>query len=161
MPPPPLRLRTLALPLALALLCLAASLAPVTVVLAQNSDVPDTSSTGAVIDFSSTAAAEPSDADSAPTGPAAHAPLFEFSLTISNGICAPDGFNRSCVLTNGMFPAPTVVLIAGGRVRVRVRNRLTDPNQEWATAIHWHGLHQKNSSHMDGQEHSRLRASGG
>ena len=139
--PPPLRLRTL--PLALALLCLAAALTSVTHALAQNPDAPDTGST----DFSSTAAAQPEPSG----GPAAPVPLFEFSLTISNGICAPDGFNRSCVLTNGVFPAPTVVLIAGGRVRVRVRNRLTDPNQEWATAIHWHGLHQKNSSHMDGQ----------
>ena len=161
MQPPPLRLRTLAL----LSLCLAAALAPVTVVLAQNSDAPDAGSTGAIIDFSSTAAAqpEPSGANSAPTGPAARVPLFEFSLTISNGICAPDGFNRSCVLTNGMFPAPTVVLIAGDRVRVRVRNRLTDPNQELATVIHWHGLHQKNSSHMDGQwrQHSDCERGGG
>jgi FtsP/CotA-like multicopper oxidase with cupredoxin domain len=141
MPPPPPPPPPLALPLALALLCLAALVAPVTVVCAQDIGsvtASDGSSTGAAIDLFSS------------TGPAPLA-LFEFNLTITNGICAPDGFNRSCVLTNGQFPAPTLVVRNGDRLRILVRNRLTDPNTELATTIHWHGLHQVNFSHMDGQ----------
>ncbi len=93
------------------------------------------SSTGAAVrapSSSTTAAAAASSTgarslfSSSSTGAAVNVPfipdLLEFDLTISNGPCAPDGFVRSCVLVNGQFPGPTLVLVNGGSVRITVRN---------------------------------------
>jgi len=76
--------------------------------------------------------------------------IREFDLTLTNSPCAPDGFVRSCVLANGQFPAPTLVVNMFDRVRITVRNRLVDPGQLTDTTIHWHGLHMRGSNDMDG-----------
>eukprot|EP01065_Artemidia_motanka_P035079 TRINITY_DN43000_c0_g1_i1.p1 TRINITY_DN43000_c0_g1~~TRINITY_DN43000_c0_g1_i1.p1 ORF type:complete len:749 (+),score=225.39 TRINITY_DN43000_c0_g1_i1:50-2296(+) len=43
------------------------------------------------------------------------------------------------------FPGPVVKVRQGGRVRVKVENKMDTP-----VSVHWHGLHQRNQVWMDG-----------
>ncbi|KAL1948428.1 hypothetical protein VTO73DRAFT_12503 [Trametes versicolor] len=58
---------------------------------------------------------------------------------------APDGVEKLMLVVNGQFPGPTIEANAGDRVVVNVTNKL--PN---STAIHWHGLFQRNTNFYDG-----------
>ncbi|KAG5646508.1 hypothetical protein DXG03_003275 [Asterophora parasitica] len=71
-------------------------------------------------------------------------------LRISNGVIAPDGFNRSAVLVNGQHPGPLLTGKKGSRFRFNVENALTDPTMQRATSVHWHGFFQKGTNYADG-----------
>ncbi|SJL10012.1 probable Laccase [Armillaria ostoyae] len=71
-------------------------------------------------------------------------------LHVVNRNIAPDGFNRSAVLMNGVFPGPLVFGYSGGRFRLNVINELTDNTMLRSTSIHWHGFFQKGTNWADG-----------
>ncbi|TDL20836.1 laccase [Rickenella mellea] len=71
-------------------------------------------------------------------------------LTIANTQIAPDGFQRSAVTTNGIFPAPILNAQKGDSFNINVHNALSDPRMRQSTSIHWHGLFQQRTSYADG-----------
>ncbi|THU97492.1 laccase precursor [Dendrothele bispora CBS 962.96] len=74
----------------------------------------------------------------------------EADLVIVNSDIAPDGFTRSAVLANGVFPGPLITGQKDGQFRLNVINELTDTSMLTPTSIHWHGLFQKGSNWADG-----------
>lgn len=54
-------------------------------------------------------------------------------------------YNSTLPTPTDPFPGPVVRVRQGGRVRVRVQNKLDMP-----ISVHWHGLHQKDQAWMDG-----------
>eukprot|EP00106_Octopus_bimaculoides_P019942 XP_014787384.1 PREDICTED: laccase-like [Octopus bimaculoides] len=50
------------------------------------------------------------------------------------------------IAVNGTVPGPTIEVYKGQRVIIDVENHLYSE----VTTIHWHGLHQRGTSHMDG-----------
>jgi iron transport multicopper oxidase len=59
---------------------------------------------------------------------------------------APDGFARPVIGINGQWPNPTIDAHLGDDVVVNVYNGLGNQS----TSLHWHGIHQIGTSHMDG-----------
>ncbi|KAJ7915080.1 laccase 1 [Mycena leptocephala] len=79
------------------------------------------------------------------------------TLTIANKQIAPDGFRRSSVLANGVFPGPLITANKGASFSLDVVNQLTDPTMN--DLPHWHGLFQQGSNWADGPAfvtHSRV-----
>ncbi|KAJ6531414.1 laccase 2 precursor [Mycena vulgaris] len=74
------------------------------------------------------------------------------TLTIANSQIAPDGFQRSSVLANGVFPGPLITANKSASFSLDVDNQLTDPTMLRSTSIasHWHGLFQQGSNWEDG-----------
>ena len=58
-----------------------------------------------------------------------------------------DGHFRPIFTINGLMPGPTIVASEGQLLRITVYNELK--NNE-GISIHWHGMHQMNTSRMDG-----------
>ena len=59
----------------------------------------------------------------------------------------PDGqFERKVIGINGKWPVPVVEVDKGDRVIINMYNGLEDQN----TSIHFHGLFQNGTAHMDG-----------
>lgn len=59
----------------------------------------------------------------------------------------PDGaFERPVIGMNGQWPLPTIEVTKGDRLIVKLHNELGNQS----TSIHWHGLFQNGTSHMDG-----------
>ncbi|GLB41428.1 putative multicopper oxidase family protein [Lyophyllum shimeji] len=71
-------------------------------------------------------------------------------LLIANRYIAPDGFNRSAVLADAVFPAPVITGSKGDQFNLNVIDALTDSTMRRATSIHWHGLFQSGSTWADG-----------
>ncbi|KAJ7613573.1 laccase [Roridomyces roridus] len=71
-------------------------------------------------------------------------------LNIVNAVVAPDGFNRSAVLANGLVPGPTIIANKGDTFSINVVDGLTDNTMLRSTSIHWHGFFQANNSWADG-----------
>ncbi|KAF8889856.1 Cupredoxin [Infundibulicybe gibba] len=63
-----------------------------------------------------------------------------FSLDIVNALLAPDGFKRSTVVANGLFPGPLLMANKGDTMQVIVNNRLTDPTMRRSTSINFDGI---------------------
>lgn len=82
--------------------------------------------------------------------PAVWAVTRHFNLTIGNKVIAPDGFDRSSIVVNGIFPGPVLTATKGDDMAISVHNELTDPTMRRSTSIHWHGLFQARTSGMDG-----------
>lgn len=62
--------------------------------------------------------------------------------------CVPaDGASRGVLTANRRLPGPTIQVCEGDEIVVNVHNALA--NSE-GTTIHWHGLLQRGSQHMDG-----------
>lgn len=87
--------------------------------------------------------------------------LFLVSLLFSVAQCAtktydfevgwvsanPDGLQeRSVIGINGQWPIPTINVTKGDRVVVNVKNSLGNES----TSLHFHGLYQNGTTHMDG-----------
>ncbi|KAH6897898.1 laccase 4 [Coprinopsis sp. MPI-PUGE-AT-0042] len=72
------------------------------------------------------------------------------TLTVHNKFLAPDGFNRSAVVVNGVHPAPLIKANKGERFTFNVVNQLEDDTMLRSTSIHWHGLLQRGSAWADG-----------
>ncbi|KAE9398736.1 laccase [Gymnopus androsaceus JB14] len=71
-------------------------------------------------------------------------------LNIINGFLQPDGYNRSFVLAEGVFPAPLITGNMGDNFQINVINGLTNSTMLLSTSIHWHGLFQATTNWADG-----------
>ncbi|XP_078664411.1 uncharacterized protein LOC144907345 isoform X1 [Branchiostoma floridae x Branchiostoma belcheri] len=61
-------------------------------------------------------------------------------------VITTDGVVRNVITVNDMFPGPTIEVVEGAQVVVKVTNKLLSE----ATSIHWHGLHMRGTPYMDG-----------
>ncbi|KAM0753984.1 hypothetical protein T439DRAFT_169004 [Meredithblackwellia eburnea MCA 4105] len=68
---------------------------------------------------------------------------YHFSLEERQG--APDGYKKTMLVVNGIFPGPTIEVNSYDRLVVNVTNNL--PN---SSAVHWHGLYQRGTPYYDG-----------
>ncbi|KIK56882.1 hypothetical protein GYMLUDRAFT_46777 [Collybiopsis luxurians FD-317 M1] len=71
-------------------------------------------------------------------------------LHIVNAFIQPDGFNRSGVLAEGVFPGPVITGQKGDNFQINVIDQLTNGTMLLSTSIHWHGLFQKSTNWADG-----------
>lgn len=71
---------------------------------------------------------------------------FNKSHCESNYCIPGDGVTRTILTVNRQMPGPTIEVCLGDSIEVEVTNKLMDVS----TAIHWHGLLQKNTPFMDG-----------
>ena len=71
-----------------------------------------------------------------------------YQFNIARGNIQPDGVNRSVLLVNGEFPAPTIEVNWGDTISVEVCNHITGPEE--GTALHWHGILQTLTPWYDG-----------
>lgn len=69
----------------------------------------------------------------------------EYSWIIEDHELNPDGVVRQMVLINSTFPGPLIEVNEDDEIVVHVHNQATN-----ATSIHWHGLYQNGTAHMDG-----------
>ncbi|XP_061164931.1 uncharacterized protein LOC133173877 [Saccostrea echinata] len=60
---------------------------------------------------------------------------------------AADGTKRGIITVNRMVPGPGIHVCQGDTIVVNVHNKLEGSD---GLSIHWHGLHQRNTPHMDG-----------
>lgn len=74
--------------------------------------------------------------------------IRSYDFTISRGFIAPDGVNKSVLLINNQFPAPTLEANWGDKFQVTVHNQITGPEE--GTALHWHGILQRKTPWFDG-----------
>ncbi|KAF8151840.1 laccase 2 [Mycena galopus ATCC 62051] len=63
-------------------------------------------------------------------------------IRLTNKQVSPDGFSRSAIVVNGIFPAPLIQAFKGESFRLNVIDDLTDTSMPRATSIHWHGIFQ-------------------
>jgi FtsP/CotA-like multicopper oxidase with cupredoxin domain len=69
----------------------------------------------------------------------------EFTWSVRDHVHNPDGVFRPMILVNDMYPGPCIEVNEGDTIVVHVDNQASN-----ATAIHWHGVYQSGSPHMDG-----------
>ena len=79
-----------------------------------------------------------------PNNPQTHS----YDFHIKRGTIAPDGYQKDVLLINDQFPGPLIEANWGDTIAVTVHNELTEPEE--GTALHWHGLLQKDSPWEDG-----------
>lgn len=71
----------------------------------------------------------------------------QYSLTITNTTCDPDGSSsQQCLLINNQLPGPVITANWGDTLSITVTNQMQDNG----TSIHWHGIRQLNSCGSDG-----------
>ncbi|KAK0752999.1 multicopper oxidase-domain-containing protein [Schizothecium vesticola] len=71
----------------------------------------------------------------------------EYWLEVTKSNITADGFTfAGATVFNGSYPGPWIQACWGDTVVIHVRN--SDPDR--GTSIHWHGIRQLNSMHMDG-----------
>ncbi|KZF20183.1 multicopper oxidase [Xylona heveae TC161] len=71
-----------------------------------------------------------------------------YNLTVSRGVLAPDGFEKSGIYINGQFPGPAIEANWGDMLEVTVHNQISGPSE--GTSMHWHGLSQNGTQWSDG-----------
>ena len=76
----------------------------------------------------------------------AQARFVEYNFTVGWHTVKPNGVEKRMNLVNGQYPGPEVRAKVGDTVRVNMHNALGDNS----TAIHFHGINQKNSPTSDG-----------
>ncbi|CAK7220516.1 hypothetical protein SBRCBS47491_004214 [Sporothrix bragantina] len=69
----------------------------------------------------------------------------EYNWVVQNIEANPDGVFRSMTTINGKFPGELIRCNEGDTIVVNVENRAVN-----ATVLHWHGLFQNGTNHMDG-----------
>ncbi|KAJ7513132.1 laccase, partial [Mycena galericulata] len=82
--------------------------------------------------------------------PSALAATASYELRLTNEWIQPDGFNRSSVLVNKLFPGPLISAQKSDTLTVNVVNNLTDQTMAQGTSIHWHGIFQPRTAAQDG-----------
>ncbi|KAG1724261.1 laccase [Suillus lakei] len=65
-------------------------------------------------------------------------------------VIAPDGFERSATLVNGIFPGPLITAQKGDSFAIEVVNELKDETMFKSTSVHWHGIYQNGTNYADG-----------
>lgn len=77
----------------------------------------------------------------------AAAATLTYNWDITWVMANPDGaMMRPVIGINGQWPCPTINAAVGDRLVVHVNNKLGNES----TSIHFHGLYQQGSAHMDG-----------
>ncbi len=71
--------------------------------------------------------------------------IAEYELNVAAREARPDGRSRQIWCYNGQLPGPLIRAKLGQKLRIKVVNHLPV-----ATSVHWHGLHQPGTWHMDG-----------
>lgn len=71
----------------------------------------------------------------------------EITLYYERANLTPDGFLKSVITVNGLFPGPPIRTAVGDTVYINVFNRLPD---NATLSIHWHGISQEGSPWADG-----------
>lgn len=69
----------------------------------------------------------------------------EYFWTVADKEYNPDGVYRPMILINEEYPGPMIEVNEGDTIVVHVDNQGIN-----ATAIHWHGMYQNGTNHMDG-----------
>ncbi|KAK5110306.1 hypothetical protein LTR62_006159 [Meristemomyces frigidus] len=69
----------------------------------------------------------------------------EYTWTVRDQMHNPDGVYRPMILVNNQFPGPMIEVNSGDTIVVHVDNQAIN-----ATSIHWHGIYQNGTPHMDG-----------
>ncbi|KXJ91823.1 multicopper oxidase-domain-containing protein [Microdochium bolleyi] len=69
-----------------------------------------------------------------------------YTLDIARGTINTDGMETHASLFNDTYPGPWIEACWGDRINIKVINNLAHNG----TSIHWHGIRQLNSMHMDG-----------
>ncbi|EMC94331.1 hypothetical protein BAUCODRAFT_46092, partial [Baudoinia panamericana UAMH 10762] len=69
----------------------------------------------------------------------------EYTWTVKDQVHNPDGIYRQMILINNQYPGPLIEVNEGDTIVVHVDNQATN-----ATALHWHGIYQNGTPHMDG-----------
>jgi len=69
----------------------------------------------------------------------------ELTWVVRDHVYNPDGIFRPMILVNDLYPGPSIEANEGDTIVVHVDNQASN-----ATAIHWHGIYQSGSPHMDG-----------
>ena len=69
----------------------------------------------------------------------------EYYWTVQDQVHNPDGIYRPMMLVNSQFPGPLIEVNEGDTIVVHVDNQAVN-----ATSIHWHGIYQNGTPHMDG-----------
>lgn len=72
--------------------------------------------------------------------------VVQYHLEVTNTTMALDGFSRPVYAINGQYPGPTIRASWGDTLQITVKNSLTTNG----TSMHWHGLRQWHTNHMDG-----------
>ena len=79
--------------------------------------------------------------------PVAHGAIVTYDFDVGWVTANADGtFERPVMGINGQWPIPTIVASVGDRLIVNVKNSLGNAS----TSLHFHGLYQNGSTHMDG-----------
>ncbi|KAJ9638488.1 hypothetical protein H2204_004258 [Knufia peltigerae] len=78
-----------------------------------------------------------------------------YYLELEETLSDPDGFGSlPAQLFNGSFPGPRLQACWGDKLIITVKNKLTGEQPYGApgngTSVHWHGVRQLNTGHMDG-----------
>ncbi|KAI1749746.1 multicopper oxidase [Xylaria castorea] len=75
-----------------------------------------------------------------------------YEFDVSRGILSPDGYRRSGIFVNGQFPGPAIEANWGDWIEVHLHNNIEDlgGSKEEGTAMHFHGLPQKDTQWSDG-----------
>lgn len=77
----------------------------------------------------------------------ASAAIREYNFTVGWLITNPDGqFLRPTIGINGQWPIPRIEADVGDRIIINVKNDLGNQT----TSLHFHGLYQIGTNHMDG-----------
>ncbi|KAG6856312.1 hypothetical protein H0H87_005591 [Tephrocybe sp. NHM501043] len=81
---------------------------------------------------------------------AVNAADVNYKFDIANTQVAPDGFKRTGVLVNGVFPGTLIQAQKDDTLHITVNDQLTDIAMRQSTGIHWHGLFQFKTASEDG-----------
>lgn len=77
----------------------------------------------------------------------ARADVVTYDFDVGWVYANPDGLaTRPVIGINGQWPIPTISASKGDRIIVNVKNSLGNES----TSLHFHGLYQNGTSHMDG-----------
>jgi hypothetical protein len=70
--------------------------------------------------------------------------IRSYDFTVSRGVIAPDGFQKSVILINGAFPGPLIEANWGDTIQVTLHNQISGPEE--GTSLHWHGILQRGTN---------------
>lgn len=82
------------------------------------------------------------------------ATLREYNLNLTYVTSDLDGYNRTVIAINNLFPGPIIRCNTGDTLKIKVINNLVEP-----TGIHWHGLYQRGTPWMDGVPGAHIMSS--
>ncbi|KAF5360046.1 hypothetical protein D9758_007627 [Tetrapyrgos nigripes] len=73
-----------------------------------------------------------------------------YVFNVDNSVVTPDGFDRTGVIVNGVYPGTLIQAQKDDVVHITANNNLTNPTMRRSLTIHWHGLFQMRTASEDG-----------